>query len=174
MEEGEHDRELAILELHLAALHAAAQQSLLAQELELLAHKAKVEEGGTNHVQDSRQSAASREAETTGEPPLDQQLRQQLQLAAAALQNPRAAVQEGVFHPSHQLPTISIEQQGLIEMGVLQQQEAAAQAAQQHQASQVHAGSDDEDAGLERQRAWDDWKDEHPTGYGNSKLRPTA
>lgn len=39
---------------------------------------------------------------------------------------------------------------------------------------QVYEGSDDEDADLERQRAWDDWKDEHPTGYGNSKLRPTA
>lgn len=39
---------------------------------------------------------------------------------------------------------------------------------------QVYEGSDEEDADLERQRAWDDWKDEHPSGYGNSKLRPTA
>ena len=34
--DGEHARELAILELHLAALHAAAQQPLLSQALQLL------------------------------------------------------------------------------------------------------------------------------------------
>ena len=27
---------------------------------------------------------------------------------------------------------------------------------------------------LAQQRDLDDWKDEHPTGYGNSKLRPCA
>ena len=31
-----------------------------------------------------------------------------------------------------------------------------------------------EDEELEKQRKWDEWKDEHPTGYGNSKLRPCA
>lgn len=32
--------------------------------------------------------------------------------------------------------------------------------------------ADDED--LNHQRALDDWKDDHPVGYGNSKLRPCA
>lgn len=27
---------------------------------------------------------------------------------------------------------------------------------------------------LTKLRDWDDFKDEHPTGYGNSKLRPCA
>jgi immunoglobulin-binding protein 1 len=31
-----------------------------------------------------------------------------------------------------------------------------------------------EDEELAKQRKWDDWKDDHPTGYGNSKLRPCA
>jgi immunoglobulin-binding protein 1 len=31
---------------------------------------------------------------------------------------------------------------------------------------------DDEE--VDEKRAWDDWKDDHPTGYGNSKLRPCA
>lgn len=31
-----------------------------------------------------------------------------------------------------------------------------------------------EDEKLMQQRSLDDWKDEHPTGYGNSKLRPCA
>jgi immunoglobulin-binding protein 1 len=30
------------------------------------------------------------------------------------------------------------------------------------------------DEELTKQRKWDDWKDDHPTGYGNSKLRPCA
>ena len=77
----------------------------------MLLHKAKLDEEGRSAVQDRRQSAASQEAQVNGDPPLDEQLRQQLQLAAAALQTPRAAAQEGVFRPSHQLPTISIEQQ---------------------------------------------------------------
>ena len=81
------------------------------QELQLLAHKAEVEQEGSNGSRDRRQSAASRQAQSNGAPPLDQQLRQQLQMAAAALQNPRAAARDGVFRPSHQLPTISIEQQ---------------------------------------------------------------
>jgi hypothetical protein len=31
-----------------------------------------------------------------------------------------------------------------------------------------------EEGELQEQRKWDDWKDDHPTGYGNSKLRPCA
>ena len=35
---------------------------------------------------------------------------------------------------------------------------------------------EDEDADevVFKARAKDDWNDEHPSGYGNSKLRPTA
>ncbi len=51
-----------------------------------------------------------------------------------------------------------------------QQKEAAAAA---HKAA--HEDSDEEsDAKVDKQRAWDDWKDENPSGWGNSKLRPTA
>ncbi len=45
-------------------------------------------------------------------------------------------------------------------------------------AARTAAEAADELAGGEaataRARAWDDWKDEHPRGEGNSKLRPTA
>lgn len=81
------------------------------QELQLLAHKAEAEQEGSTDEQDRRQSAGSRQVQSNGAAPLDQQLREQLQMAAAALQNPRAAARDGVFRPSHQLPTISIEQQ---------------------------------------------------------------
>lgn len=31
-----------------------------------------------------------------------------------------------------------------------------------------------EEEEVQKQRAWDDWVDDHPAGYGNSKLRPCA
>jgi len=58
----------------------------------------------------------------------------------------------------------------LQKMQKAQQKEAAAAA---HKAA--HPDSDeDSDAKVDKQRALDDWKDENPSGWGNSKLRPTA
>ena len=55
---------------------------------------------------------------------------------------------------------------------IRQAQEASArQAAAAQQAPDL---DEDSDAWVQRQRAKDDWKDEHPTGWGNSKLRPCA
>ena len=31
---------------------------------------------------------------------------------------------------------------------------------------------EDDDAAVEKARAWDDWKDSHPFGYGNSQTNP--
>ena len=51
-----------------------------------------------------------------------------------------------------------------------QQREAAA-AASRSTADKLEENSD---AKVDKQRAMDDWKDENPRGWGNSKLRPTA
>lgn len=52
----------------------------------------------------------------------------------------------------------------------------ASEAQARAEAKRAAAKSADKDGEKEtlRQRAWDDWKDEHPRGAGNSKLRPTA
>lgn len=47
------------------------------------------------------------------------------------------------------------------------------EAEQQKQSSAVDEDADNDEE-LEKQRAWDDWKDDHPYGYGNSRLRPCA
>lgn len=54
--------------------------------------------------------------------------------------------------------------------------EAASKAGEAaHAAYQASRDPDDvEEEEVLKQREWDDWKDEHPTGYGNSKLRPCA
>jgi len=48
------------------------------------------------------------------------------------------------------------------------------QRAQQHaEAARREAlGSDEDEEELQRTRAFDDFKDTHPRGFGNSKLRP--
>ena len=51
-----------------------------------------------------------------------------------------------------------------------QQREAAAAASKTIDKD----SEDDNDAQVDKQRAMDDWKDENPRGWGNSKLRPTA
>ena len=76
----------------------------LLQELEVLLHKAELEQQEGPGPPGKSQPAADDMA-------LNEQLQQQLRLAATALQNPRATVRDNVFRPSHQLPTISIEQQ---------------------------------------------------------------
>lgn len=52
----------------------------------------------------------------------------------------------------------------------------AAESQARAEAKRAQAAAEDKygEAETERQRAWDDWKDDHPYGSGNSKLRPTA
>ena len=52
----------------------------------------------------------------------------------------------------------------------MRQRQAATEAA----ASSCIDEDVDEDAATSKARAWDDWKDDHPRGEGNSRLRPTA
>jgi hypothetical protein len=87
---------------------------------------------------------------------------------------PAAFVQ--VLRPGHILPTLTVEQQGDIEVRQMREREAKQKAAEAAQkAAAAEAGSDDEDeAELAKQRAWDDFADDNPRGWGNSKLRPCA
>jgi hypothetical protein len=81
-----------------------------------------------------------------------------------------------VFRPSHILPTLTVEQQGAIELAQAREREArqaqvaAAEAARK--AGQTADEADDEE--VARARAWDDFTDDNPRGWGNSKLRPCA
>jgi len=54
-------------------------------------------------------------------------------------------------------------------------EESEALRAHQEEQRKANLSKDEEDDEATWQhRALDDWKDEHPTGYGNSKLRPCA
>ena len=53
-------------------------------------------------------------------------------------------------------------------------EESSRQAEQQRRQAEADEGDEASDAAVMRARAMDEWKDDHPRGYGNSKLRPTA
>lgn len=78
-----------------------------------------------------------------------------------------------VFRPSHILPKYTIEQQAEWEMREAIKQKESREATRESEGQEGKTDSDNEED-LDKQRAWDDWKDDHPYGYGNSKLRPCA
>ncbi len=53
-------------------------------------------------------------------------------------------------------------------------EESSRQAKQQRRQVEADEGDEASDEAVRKAWAMDDWKDDHPSGYGNSKLRPTA
>ncbi|XP_021763893.1 PP2A regulatory subunit TAP46-like isoform X1 [Chenopodium quinoa] len=86
-----------------------------------------------------------------------------------------------VFQPGHRLPTMSIEEAGETEMDIMNTwQERTKKYIEEANSSwfndPIKPGppeeDEDDDAAVERARAFDDWKDDNPRGAGNSKLTP--
>ena len=174
-------REIALLQVEASALKSTESLRLLRQEIQVLSHAVRL----------SPEERESQQRESAAAVPTD--LLEELRKAAGALHvgstaAQREAVGQGIFRPSHILPTLTVEQQGDIEVAqMMAQQRAEAKRAQQAAAVRATAlgrsrggGSDGDgedegvetDGGVWRQRAMDDWKDENPRGSGNSKLRP--
>lgn len=164
------ERENSILRIELAALKCSESLRSLRQEIEVVSHAASL-------------SDQDRTAQRTqvASPPED--LLAELRKAAGALKlgsqaSQREELRRGVFQPSHILPTMTVEQQGDIEVAEMlsrqQEEQARAQQVAAAHAARGRAGddSDDDEDKVERQRAMDDWKDDNPRGWGNSKLKP--
>mmetsp|Transcript_41691 Transcript_41691/g.130604 ORF Transcript_41691/g.130604 Transcript_41691/m.130604 type:complete len:360 (-) Transcript_41691:101-1180(-) len=88
----------------------------------------------------------------------------------------RETVKANVFRPYHNLPTMSLEEFAQQEMEDAMRREAASKAAEENpgprRMDQLERDGDEDDAELAEQaaykdRAWDDWKDDHPRGMGN-------
>jgi len=81
-----------------------------------------------------------------------------------------------VFKPYVSLPTITVEQQGAMEFAAAREREAKeAEGAAKRAQREAERNSDEEDEEeLAKARVWDDFKDDNPAGWGNSKLRPCA
>uniref|UniRef100_A0A7S2Z393 TAP42-like protein n=1 Tax=Chloropicon laureae TaxID=464258 RepID=A0A7S2Z393_9CHLO len=173
----ENARSLHLLRINTSAMLACQHYASLQQECELLAfqkerEKAMERSGGAQAF--AAQEAARRE----------ERARQQretfasLKSAAATLQADRERFAQGVFKPSHILPTMTVEEFGELELRRMQERERERQ--QQGPGQQGGRGdrccsdddhSEDEEC-VKKAREWDDFKDDNPFGSGNSKLRP--
>lgn len=148
------EREIWLLKIELAVLKAFEQSSQIEQELDMLSHALSIPEEERNRPL----------------PPPPADLLGELHQAAAQLGRQRQQIAANVFKPSHRLPTRSLREQADIEIAQAHEQ-AHSQAEAAKQRAELES---DEDYMLQKQRNWDDWKDDHERGAGNNKLRPTA
>ncbi|CAM9113640.1 unnamed protein product [Discosporangium mesarthrocarpum] len=100
--------------------------------------------------------------------------------AQGQLQLRREEVRAKVFRPTVELPTMSVEEFGKIELERAHQREVCAQCASRGKSGsacrrrydQLEADGDEDiealvEEAVYKDREWDDWKDEHPRGSGN-------
>lgn len=90
-----------------------------------------------------------------------------------SVQSKREAVRADVFKPSHILPTFSVEEFGEMEIARMRKEQNDALKISAEKKSVENEIEDDEE-NLAKMRAWDDFRDENPKGWGNSKSRPTG
>ncbi|WOK99869.1 PP2A regulatory subunit TAP46 [Canna indica] len=98
-------------------------------------------------------------------------------LIGGRLTSERERMAAQVFQPGYRLPTMSIEEAGLREMKMMNKWQERNAKLMEEANSSWHKDStmptaEDEDAEVEKARAWDDWKDDNPRGAGNKKLTP--
>jgi len=158
-ENEEEARERWVAVLRLEALDAAEQLQMIAREAEMLSAVAAMKAAGTFEAQREKDRADREEALRRAG-----QRRPITILGTAAAQ--REAMRAGVFRPFHRQPTMMPEEAAELEMA--EAQRAAAAVAPKPTPAQEDSDQET-DASLARQRAWDDWKDTHPRGSGNTK-----
>ena len=85
----------------------------------------------------------------------------------------REELRQAVFRPSHVLPSMTVEEWGDIEVAqAMERQRKEKEEAERRKKKE--GDNNDADDDVYRQRAMDDWKDDNPRGWGNSKLRPSG
>ena len=169
--DGARRRVLAALEL--ACVDAAASAAAADTEAALLDYAAQRQPG-------QRREADEEEEEADPDPSVVAALRG----AAAALAGgsgrgplaalDRAAARDFVIRPGHNLPTMSLAEFAEREVADARARGERARVAAAARADRGTALEPDGGPNLDAARALDDWKDDHPYGYGDSKKRPTA
>lgn len=159
------EREYYELKIRLSALDSFQKLSMVKQEIEILSH-------AVEHFYDSK------EASEEGSPSFTKDgLLVQLGQAADVLRtslNRRQQLENQVFRASHLLPTVTVEEFGRMELAAAQErsQKSVQRESERQQALAMLSKEEMNEVEVARQRAWDDWKDVNPRGWGNSKLRP--
>ncbi|GIL89639.1 hypothetical protein Vretimale_1823 [Volvox reticuliferus] len=177
----EDERRLWVWRVELAVLQALDLQGSIRQEADILQHAAAREAtaaaAGPGPSSSSGNVRAGGDVDREEGPGEAEKADLMARLRAICQDlggNRREQMRQDVFKPSHILPTMTVEEAGEIERREAMEREEQ-QRWQEEKERQRRAAldSDEEDAeDKAKQRAWDDWRDYHPKGYGNSKLRP--
>lgn len=147
-DEDEDERELWLLQLEDAVIQAVRMKRMHQQELEVL-------EFAENLTERNDMQASAGPPEVPAMIPLHART---------------SGARKEVFRPSHRLPTMTVEEYGeRLRKEMLEKEEARMAAPTEGDAYELD--SEDEES-CRKARDWDDWKDEHRRGEGNSRLRP--
>lgn len=157
----DRDRPLALMMVNHCGLKAAGARRMVRQEVAML-------DAASAMSQSEQEAHAKMMSEKNEETSI---LLEKLNDAVRDLhvESKREVLRNGVFKPSHILPTYTVEEFGEMEMVRMK--------AEQEHISRNRNGKiseDNEIDDVEKSRAWDDFKDDNPKGWGNSRLKPTG
>jgi len=150
-------RPLVLMMVNRYALKAVGARSMVCQEVVML--EAAVNMGVSEREAHSRMMSEKRDETAV--------LMEKLKSAVQGLENKRETLRKEVFRPSHILPTYTVEEFGEMELERMK----AGEISRPNIAKKLSESGDED---VEKCRAWDDFKDDNPKGWGNSKLRPTG
>ena len=167
-------RPLYLMMISQFAIKACNARQLVRQEVDMLeAVAAMPEDARVKMKRDIR-------GQSQGNERVMGKLREAVQGLSAGEGGKREALRLGVFQPSHLLPTVTVEQFGDMEVARMraeEQRKSDVQADERRRQGQSLNGraerEAEEEAALQKLRAFDDFKDANKRGSGNSKLRNT-
>lgn len=166
-------REVSMIVLESGVRRALDLHSSLLREMQVLTWAQKQTARGVDPAQEAqRYRAVHRPA---SHPSLPQGMPQTFRIIGSELDRQRE--RDAMFRPSHNLPTFSVEQWGEIQVREMQRkQQEQAQSGDIRAKSNANGNDDDGDDDNEEEdhrkkveaRRWDDWKDDHNRGSGNT------
>lgn len=173
-DEDELAREYWTLEIESAILDTLDELPTMRMEREMLERRDEIEE--TREIEERRRAA---EDDRVGRRAGAQNFTIERATAALTLDaaaDHRSRFRDGVFKPSHILPTMTVEEFGEIERKeMLEREIQSARRAALRDAERAAKSADEiEEEELRQAREWDDFKDDNPYGSGNSRLRPCS
>ena len=182
--EGEDEREEWMIQLRLAHTSAIDAIAMLDLETEMLRMRAASSSSSTAEGRPSETKTADERARRAA--PTGRKVFTIPAVGSAAatvppgmrfpIEDDRARIAASIFRPSHVLPTKTLEQFADEEIADArardERQRNAAAREEARKAAMTEEEREDEE--VYKARNWDEFKDDNPTGWGNSKLRPCA
>lgn len=159
-DEDEYEREHSVILIELAIKTALDELSMIDREIEILSHMAAIKKFGKEAVEASLPPAKPGwEGVMTPEGPLK-----------TFVIDKKLQIKKATFKPHWNQPTMTVEEAGAIEAALAMKQEKAQKEAKTQADALKLSESDEEndDGALKKAREWDQFKDDHPFGSGNT------